>query len=142
MHDLRLVVDTNVFVSRLLLPRSLAAQAFDKALAEGRLLMSEATLAELARVLARPKFDRYVDLRDRQSFIEYLAPLVEIVGILQQFTVCRDARDDMFLDVAINGRADAVITGDSDLLALDPFMGVRVLTPSAWLQDGLPQRTL
>lgn len=134
MRDLRLVVDTNVLISRLLLPRSLAARAVDLAIIEGRLLVSEATLSELARVLARPKFDRYVDIRDRQEFIRHLGTLVETVTILQRLQACRDPKGDMFLDVAINGRAGAIITGDADLLALDPFMGIRIVTPAAWLE--------
>ncbi len=134
MRDLRLVVGTNVLISRLLLPRSLAARAVDLAIIEGRLLVSEATLSELARVLARPKFDRYVDIRDRQEFIRHLGTLVETVTILQRLQACRDPKDDMFLDVAINGRAGAIITGDADLLALDPFMGIRIVTPAAWLE--------
>jgi putative PIN family toxin of toxin-antitoxin system len=105
MRDLRLVVDTNVLISRLLSPRSLAARAVDLAITEGCLLVSEATLSELARVLARPKFDRYVDIEDRQEFIRHLSTLVEVVTILQQFQACRDPKDDMFLDVAVNGRS-------------------------------------
>ncbi len=135
MRDRRLVVDTNVLISRLLLPRSLAAHAVDMAIAEGRLLVSEATLSELARVLARPKFDRYVDIQDRQEFIRHLGTLVEMVTILQRFQACRDPKDDMFLDVAINGQARAIITGDADLLALDPFMKIRIVTPAMWV-DG------
>ena len=46
---------------------------------------------------------------------------------------CRDPGDDKFLEVAVNGRADLVIPGDRDLLALDPFIGVSILTPAAYL---------
>jgi putative PIN family toxin of toxin-antitoxin system len=133
MRDLRLVVDTNVLISRLLSPRSLAARAVDLAITEGCLLVSEATLSELARVLARPKFDRYVDIEDRQEFIRHLSTLVEVVTILQQFQACRDPKDDMFLDVAVNGQASNIITGDADLLALDPFMEIRIVTPAMWV---------
>jgi putative PIN family toxin of toxin-antitoxin system len=137
MRDLRLVVDTNVLISRLLSPRSVAARAVDLVIAEGRLLVSEATLSELARVLARPKFDRYVDIQDRQEFIRYLSTLVEVVTILQRFQACRDPKDDMFLDVAINGQASAIITGDTDLLVLDPFMEIRIVTPAMWVDRSL-----
>lgn len=137
MRDLRLVVDTNVLISRLLSPQSLAARAVDLAIAEGRLLVSEATLSDLARVLARPKFDRYVDIEDRQEFIRHLSTLVEVVTILQRFQACRDPKDDMFLDVAVNGQASAIITGDADLLTLDPFMEIRIMTPGAWADRSL-----
>jgi uncharacterized protein len=133
MRDLRLVVDTNVLISRLLSPRSLAARAVDLAIKEARLLVSEATLSELARVLARPKFDRYVDIEDRQEFIRHISTLVEVVTILQRFQACRDPKDDMFLDVAVNGQASTIITGDADLLALDPFMEIRIVTPAMWV---------
>ena len=141
MRDLRLVVDTNVLISRLLSPRSVAARAVDLAIADGRLLVSEATLSELARVLARPKFDRYVEIQDRQEFIRYLSTLVEVVTILQRFRACRDPKDDMFLDVAINGQASTIITGDEDLLALDPFMKIRIVTPAMWVDRSFQDRS-
>ncbi|MBK9446399.1 MAG: putative toxin-antitoxin system toxin component, PIN family [Betaproteobacteria bacterium] len=141
MRDLRLVVDTNVLISRLLSPRSVAARAVDLAIAEGRLLVSEATLSELARVLARPKFDRYVEIQDRQEFIRYLSTQVEVVTILQRFRACRDPKDDMFLDVAINGQASTIITGDADLLVLDPFMKIRIVTPAMWVDRSFQDRS-
>ena len=133
MRDPRLVVDTNVLISRLLSPHSVAARAVDLVITEGCLLVSEATLSELARVLARPKFDRYVDIEDRREFIRHLSTLVEVITILQRFQACRDPKDDMFLDVAINGQANTIITGDADLLALDPFMEIRIVTPAMWV---------
>jgi predicted nucleic acid-binding protein len=50
----------------------------------------------------------------------------------------RDPKDDKFLDLAVNGRADVVVTGDNDLLALDPFRGIAILTPAAYISRQLP----
>lgn len=133
MTELRLVVDTNAWVSRLLLPGSVAALAVDRALMLGRLLVSEATLDELADVLARSTFDRYVSRADRREFIHQLAGIVEIVPVLRHIQACRDPRDDCFLELAVNGQASHIISGDKDLLVLDPFMQVRILTPAAFL---------
>jgi putative PIN family toxin of toxin-antitoxin system len=94
---------------------------------------SDATLDELADVLARPKFDPYVTLEERQGFLQRLLRIAERVPILQQIQACRDPRDDKFLEVAINGEADMIITGDGDLLALHPFMGMPILTPLDYL---------
>jgi predicted nucleic acid-binding protein len=58
--ETRTVIDTSVAVSAVLLPRSVPQQAFDAAAARGKLLVSEATVAELNEVLRRPKFNRYV----------------------------------------------------------------------------------
>jgi uncharacterized protein len=69
----------------------------------------------------------------REELLLRLAPLVEIVEVVQQVHACRDPKDDGFLEAAVNGRADVVITGDKDLLALDPFRGIAILTPAAYL---------
>ena len=75
----RIVADTNLLVSRLLLPQSVPAEAVRKAVDEGRLLVSEATLEELADVLSRVKFDPYVSLEGRQAFIRVLNRIAERV---------------------------------------------------------------
>lgn len=134
MHpEHRLVIDTNLWISRLLLPRSMSAQAVDKALQWGRPLMSDETLAELTEVLARPKFDRYVTRTDRQQFLLKLGGIVKLVPIIQRVRACRDLQDDKFLDVALAGQAQYLLTGDQDLLALDPFHGIRIIPAPAWL---------
>ncbi len=127
------VFDTNTLVSRLLTPGGVPAKAVDHALTSGILLVSEETMNELARVLDRPKFDPYVCREDRRRFINLLGGVARIVPITRKVHACRDPKDDMFLDVALNGEAKAIITGDGDLLALDPFHGVRIVTPAEFL---------
>ena len=127
------VLDTNTLISRLLCPAGAAAQAVDHALARGVLLVSEDTLNELVEVLSRSKFDAYVTREDRRQFLELLGGVARIVPIVRRMRACRDAKDDKFLDVALNGEATAIITGDQGLLVLDPFHGVRILSPSAFL---------
>jgi putative PIN family toxin of toxin-antitoxin system len=130
----RIVVDTNVLVSRLLLPQSTPAQAVRKARGDGRLLVSEATMYELAEVLARPKLDLYINLKDRRQFLRQLGRVAEFVPIVQLVRECRDAKDDKFLEVALNGSADLIITGDADLLALHPWRRLAILTPAEYLR--------
>ena len=129
----RLVVDTNVLVSRLLAPRSVPAEAVRRAADHGVLLLSEPTLAELARVLARPKFDPYVSIADRQQFLRLLGRIAVTVPILHRVQACRDPMDDKFLEVAINGGAALLITGDADLALMRSFRGIPILTPAAYL---------
>ena len=78
---LRIVVDTNALVSRLLLPSSVPGQAVRKAVDDSILLVSEATMNELADVLARHKFDRDISLEDRQQFLRLLGRVAEFVPI-------------------------------------------------------------
>lgn len=130
---LRVVADTNALVSRLLLSQSAPAQAVRKAIDEAQLLASEATLDELASVLSRPKFDRYVTIAERQAFLERLIRIVEIVPIVHTVRACRDPRDDKFLEVAVNGEGGVIITGDRDLLILNPYRDIAILTPTEYL---------
>ena len=130
----RIVVDTSTLISRSLLPRSVPAAAVRKATATAQLLGCEATLAELADVLARPKFAPYVSIADRQQFIRVLGRIAEMVPITRIIRECRDPKDDKFLELAVNGRAHVIITGDKDLLALNPFRGIPILTPSQYLK--------
>lgn len=129
----RFVVDTNTLVSRLLLRGSIPAQAVEKAVKTGDLLFSPSTLAELNQVLCRPKFDRYLEPADRDRFFRLLARLAIVVEVTHRVQICRDPKDDQFLDVAFNGRADAVVTGDADLLGLHPFRGIPILSPRNFL---------
>jgi putative PIN family toxin of toxin-antitoxin system len=129
------VVDTNVFVSAIVLPRSVPRHAVDKALDRGVLLFSEATMIELTEVLYRPKLDEYVSKEDRTVFLRQLAGSAEFVSIIQQVRECRDPKDDKFLEVALNGRADVIITGDADLLALHPWRGIAILSPSEYIAE-------
>lgn len=131
--DRKLVIDTNLWVSRLLMPGGTVAKAVDQGLGWGIPLMSAVTLTELTDVLARTKFDRYVSRVDRQHFLRLLGGIVRIIPITQRITACRDPSDDKFLDVALNGEAQMILTGDQDLLELHPFHGIEILSPADFL---------
>lgn len=130
----RIVVDNNALISRLLLPDSTPGRAVRKAVDEAQLLVSEATLIELADVLARRKFDRYVAVADRQRFLTLLGSVAEMVSITYPIRACRDPQDDKFLELAVNGSAAAIVSGDRDLLVLNPFHGVAIVSPGAYLR--------
>jgi putative PIN family toxin of toxin-antitoxin system len=134
----RVVVDTNALISRLLVPGSVPGRAVRKAVNEAQLLVSEATMEELAEVLARPKFDPYVTIAERQEFLRVLGRIAEMVPIVYTVYACRDPRDDKFLDLAINGEADLIVTGDQDLLVLQTFRDIPVITPAQYLEREAP----
>src|SRR6476659_1484057 len=118
---MRCVVDTNVLVSATVFSLSVPRQAVNKVLNEGALLFSEFTIEELKDVLFRPKFDHYVSREERALFLAQLGAVAEFVSIIQLIRECRDPKDDKFLEVALNGKADAIVTGDTDLLATHPW---------------------
>ena len=130
----RLVVDTNVFASAILFPHSVPRRFVDDALDKDVVLFSEGTMRELAEVLFRPKFDRYVSRAERTLFLAQLGSLAEFVPIIRLIRECRDPKDDKFLEVALNGRADVIITGDADLLRMHPWREIAILAPADYLK--------
>ncbi len=134
----RIVADTNLLISRLLLPGSVPGQAVRKAEREGLILASRATLGELADVLGRRKFDPYVSVEERQDYLRRLARTVDVVTVGHRVRLCRDPRDDKFLELALSGEADLILTGDQDILALDPFRGIPVITAREYTRTDQP----
>jgi len=91
-------------------------------------------LAELRDVLVREKLQRYADQDDIRDFVAEIAAESEWVNPDREVVVCRDPRDDKFLSLAACGRATHLVTGDRDLLVLDPFEGIRIVTPRQFLE--------
>ena len=98
-------------------------------------MFSEATFQELQTTLSRSKFDRYVSLQVRSEFIFRLRLESELVEIVERVDLCRDEKDNKFLEVAINGKADYLIIGDNDLLVLRPFQDVKIMTINEFLSQ-------
>lgn len=129
----RIVVDTNLLVSRLLLPDSVPVQAVRKAEREGVVLASRETLDELSDVLSRRKLDRYVEVEQRRQYVRRLLGTVEMVTVQHVVRASRDASDDKFLELALSGSAALILTGDTDLLMLNPFRGIAIQTASDYV---------
>ena len=132
--SLRIVIDTNVYVSRALRSNSVPGMAVNKAWLEATTLLSAATWAEVQAVLKRAKFAAYIRSGTLEPYLEKVQSIATFVPILTPIRACRDPRDDKFLEVAVNGRADAIVTGDQDLLVLNPFREIAILSPAGYLE--------
>lgn len=130
---MNVVVDTNVLVSAALFRRSVPGRAVELVIRYGRLLVSDETLAELDDVIRRPRLDRTTPLERRLEMLADCILLGHEVEIVERVQVCRDPLDDKFLEVAVNGSADYLMSGDQDLLALHPFRGIPILSPADFL---------
>ena len=75
-------------------------------------------------------------LPQRGRFLDALLDEAEWITTNVVINVCRDPKDNMILELAVSGRADVIVTGDQDLLVLDPFQGIRIVTPEAFLEMG------
>jgi uncharacterized protein len=131
----RVVFDTNVLISALLFEDSIPARAFFGVLRKGTVLVSLDTLQELQSVLKRKKFDKYVTVEERDVFVTLLTTTTTLVEIDERIQASQDRKDDKFLEVAVNGVASYIVTGDPDLLVLHPFRSIAIVTPAAFLSD-------
>ena len=131
---MRVVADANVFVSAALgrSPESPSVRIINAAL-DGRieLVMSPGLLAEVADVLSRPRIRRRLSAEDAQLFLaDIAAQVVMVTDPANPPKVCRDPEDDYLVGLAIASGAETLVTGDDDLLAVEPDQaGVDVVTP-------------
>lgn len=128
---MRLVVDTNIFVSAALKEASWPAATVRWIAMYGGLLKSAVTEQELLAVLQRPRIAPKVE-PDFFNRLRRMLAAAEPVTITERVVACRDPDDDKFLELAVNGNADAIISGDADLLALDTFRGIPIITAAAF----------
>ena len=130
---MRFVFDCNVLISALLDNNSVPALALKKAKSSSTVLLSTAVFAELIEVLMRPKFDKYVSSEIRLAFLQEYELLCTSIKIVHQVKISRDPKDNMYLELALSERADCIISGDPDLLVLNPFQNIPIVSPKEFL---------
>lgn len=126
--DLRIIIDTNSLISAILLPGSPCSYVLDNVLARSQLLVSAATVTELTETLHQPKFDRYLSDSQRSDFLAGIVRRSRLIEITTKATLCRDPKDDKFLELAASGCATHLVTGDRDLLVLQHFGETAILS--------------
>ncbi len=132
---LNLVIDNNVIISASLFKNSVPDRAFEKAKASDNILSSKEIYDELKEVVHRSKFDKYFKEADRKILLtRYLAETVSVI-VSHQVSLCRDPDDNKYLELALSGKADRIITGDPDLLVLNPFENIPIITPKEFLDS-------
>ena len=134
--QLRAVIDTNSLVRAVIKPTGSVGPVLRRLqYGDYIYLYSHVTLEEVAEVLARRRIRIRYHLSDEdiRTVLQLLILRGERITPEQHFRVCRDADDDKFLDLAIAGRADMIITGDQDLLSIGEFRGIPIVGASAFL---------
>jgi len=130
---MRVVIDTNVLISAALKDQSMPALAVHMVQRQGTFLKSPATEHQLFAVLDRPHFAALI-APATHIWLRNLFSAAELVTIIERVSACRDPTDDKFLDLAVNGRADIIVSGDADLLALNPFREIPILAPAEFVR--------
>jgi putative PIN family toxin of toxin-antitoxin system len=132
----RVVVDTNILISAVIRPLGTVGLVL-RHLRDGHyiLIYSEPILTEIVDVLNRPTIrDKYgLTQADIETIIGLVLLRGEVIIPKRRITVCRDPKDNMILEAAIDGSADMIISGDQDLLSMRTFEGIAILTPAEFI---------
>jgi putative PIN family toxin of toxin-antitoxin system len=132
----RTVLDTNILISAMLTPVT-PFRVLDWVLENGVLIFSDETFRELADRIGKRKFDRYVSQSRRLEMLADFRAVAEWTSINGALHACRDPDDDKFLETALSANADCIVTGDADLLTLNPFENIRVVTASDFISHAI-----
>jgi len=125
---MKVVIDTNIWISYLL--GSLLQGMDEKILSkEIKVVVSEEMLKQLSEVASRPKFKNIFTAKRIKELFSLLDSYAIVVSPSQKVNVCRDGKDNFLLEVALEGEADYLVTGDEDLLVLDPFHNTKIVKP-------------
>ena len=128
-----IVLDTNTVLSATIFPKSIVGQAYDKALANFQPVISTKTNVELEHVFRRSKFDKYLAETDRLLGLQSYRQDTLFIEPTETITDCRDPKDNKFLELAVASDAQFIVTGDIDLLVLNPYRGITILKSGDFL---------
>lgn len=133
---IRIVFDTNILMSYFLSARGTVGRAISFARSNGRILASSETLAELSVKMTTSTFaSKYGTDEERAEFVERMRDIMDFVLVTTEVQASIDPKDNIFLALAVDGGADCIVSGDKKhLLVLDPFRGIPILSPSAFLE--------
>ena len=121
----RVVFDTNALISALIVPSSVPAKALDLAVENFEIIVSKATWQEFEQKIKKTSLERYFrNTQDRDAAVHAINRVVTHVTVRSVVTDCRDPKDNQFLELALDGKAETIISGDKDLLVLNPWRGV------------------
>lgn len=133
-HRTKVIIDTNIWISYLI---GFQLGGLTELLSKGQieLVLSEQLIAEIKEVTARKKFRKYFD----QQQVSQLLKLMEILGVNYPVTeypnMCRDAKDNFLLGLVRASHAHYLVTGDQDLLELNPFEGTEIIEASQLMEE-------
>ncbi|MBE0425453.1 MAG: putative toxin-antitoxin system toxin component, PIN family [Nitrospirae bacterium] len=130
---MRVVFDTNIFISALVIPRSQAKKAISKIIeGDDILLISKEIINEVLSVLSS-KFSR-----DREALSHVavtLSELGELITPMKRIGILRDESDNRILECALSGHADVIVTDDKDMLKLGVYKNVRIISLKEYLES-------
>jgi putative PIN family toxin of toxin-antitoxin system len=130
----RIILDTNLWISFLISKdfSKLDEIIFSK---KSILIFSQELLEEFLEVVKRPKFRRYFAQTDIEELLETIDEYGEFIVVKSKIEICRDAKDNFLLSLAVDGKADFLLTGDQDLLIIEKIGKTNIKTISSFFKD-------
>ena len=126
MKNRRVILDTNLWISFLISKRQ---KELDELLESGAvtLIFSQELLEEFLDVSERPKFKRFFKKSDIKTLLTQIETFGELIRVESKINECRDPKDNFLLSLSVDGKADFLVTGDSDLLVLGKIENTRIV---------------
>jgi uncharacterized protein len=131
--DKKIVIDTGTLISASIRVDSIPSKAYIKALREFTICVSDDTFSELDRVIRRKKFDTYLDIEDRISFLASYRERAVWYAVTQSVFDCRDINDNKFLELALATGSEIIVSSDPDLYLMNPYRNIAILKPADFL---------
>jgi putative PIN family toxin of toxin-antitoxin system len=130
----RIIIDTNLWISFLITKdfSKLDEIIFSR---NAKLVFSQELLNEFLEVVQRPKFRRFFSAKDIEAILETIEEYAVYIKVNTLVEICRDPKDNFLLSLSIDGKADFLITGDKDLLAMNKFGETIILTITEFLNE-------
>lgn len=135
MKEIKAVIDTNVFISALLCKGKTSHKIY-KSFIDGKFtpVISLAIFEEIVDVISRPSLNKLFNANE----VERLKDLIKTDAIFvlprQKVRVCRDDKDNIIIEAAITAKADCIVSGDNDLLMLNQYCGIPIISPGKFLK--------
>jgi putative PIN family toxin of toxin-antitoxin system len=132
----RIIIDTNLWISYLLSKR---LSGLDKLFLEKSvtIIFSQELLEEFIEVARRPKLKKYFKISDLESILSHINLHAEFVSVHSAIDICRDKKDNFLLALAIDSKANYLLTGDKDLLEVKHLKSTKIITVTQFLTETL-----
>jgi uncharacterized protein len=131
----KIIIDTNLWVSMAMGSRVVSEQILSIISSTNiEIFASTELLDELTETLVKPRLRPYLTNQRTQHLFDLIWLKTHLITVNTSVSVCRDAKDNFILNLAIDANADYIITGDKDLLVLHPFGTIKIITIGDFLQ--------
>ncbi len=132
---LSIVIDTNLWVSMALGSKTVIRQMQQVIEAPHVIIFTSAEqLEELTDTLAKPKLQKYLTQNRTQQLLELIWQKAQLIHVHTQMKICRDPKDDFLIQLAMDAQAHCIVSGDADLLVLNPVGDLKIVTITDFLQ--------